>query len=379
MLVSLWYYPRRDIDPTDGDAGVSPTNTAFTKDRSMTIPASDRTALGREALETGAATRAFLAKNAEALADLGRRMARTAPRGIVTCARGSSDHASNYGKFLIETRLGHPVASVGMSVASVYNRDLDLKDMLFVTVSQSGRSPDLLRLTESAKRSGALVVGFVNDETSPLMQLCDIGLPLSAGPEKSVAATKSFLVSCAAYLGLVAAWTGDAALTKALHALPDAFDAAAELDWRPQIEGLKDERDLLIVGRGPGFGPALEAALKCKETSSLHAEAFSAAEVIHGPLGLVVPGFPALAFGQEDEAAPALRETIARFVGLKGRVMSALPAPGVELLPTVAGVDPVVAPLCQLLSFYIAVQHLALARGLDPDQPTNLRKVTETR
>lgn len=339
----------------------------------------NRTALGRETLETAAGARAQAARNAGVFADLGGRLDKNPPRFVVTCARGSSDHASVYGKYLIENYLGRPVASVGMSIASVYGHKLDLKDALFVAVSQSGRSPDLLRLTEMAKDAGALIVGFVNDEASPLMKLSDIPVPLCAGPENSVAATKSYLLSCFAYLNLTAAWSGNERLKAAAAALPDAFDKAAALDWWPALKEFENVRNMLVLGRGLSFGVALEAALKFKETSRLHAEAFSAAEVIHGPLGLVRPDLPVLAFGQTDEAEPTIRQTIERIVELGGPVWSAIDAPGTKRLPTVDGVDPVTAPLCQELSFYLAIQHLALARGINPDNPPNLRKVTETR
>ena len=345
----------------------------------MSLFPPNRTALGREALETAVGARSQLATRGALFADLGRRLRDKRPAAVVTCARGSSDHASLYGKYLIENFVGLPVASVGMSVASVYGRDLDLGGALFIAASQSGRSPDLLRLTESAKRAGALVVGFVNDETSPLFHLSDVAIGLSAGPETSVAATKSQLLTCLAYLNLVARWTNDERLSRAAEALPDAFDRAAELDWFPALSGLAATRNMLVLGRGSSLGAGMEAALKLKETSRVHAEAFSAAEVIHGPLGLVGPDLPVLVFGQEDEAAPTIRATIERMVDLGAPVLSALDAPGVVRLPTLEGIDPVIAPLCQLLSFYLAVQHLAAARGLDPDNPPNLRKVTETR
>ncbi|MDR3515873.1 MAG: SIS domain-containing protein [Azospirillaceae bacterium] len=339
----------------------------------------NRTALGRETLETAAGARIQATRYGALFAELGAHLRQTPPTSIVTCARGSSDYASVYGKYLFETRLGRPVASVGMSVASVYGRDLDLNGALFIAVSQSGRSPDLLRLTESAKRSGALVVGLINDEDSPLAALCDMPIGLCAGPELSVAATKSHLLAAAAFLNIAAYWSGEERLFAAAAALPAAFDAAAALDWWPAIETLKATRNMLVLGRGASFGTALEAALKFKETSRLHAEAFSAAEVIHGPFGLVGPDLPVLVFGQEDEAAASIRDTVARIVELGGPVLSALDVPGARRLPTVGGVDPIIAPLCQELSFYLAIQHLALARGLDPDNPTNLRKVTETR
>lgn len=345
----------------------------------MTLTQADRTALGREALETPDRVRAQFAKNEGAVKDLAQRLRKSPPRFVVTCARGSSDHASMYGKTLIENYAGRAVASVGMSIASVYGRSLDLKDSLFIAVSQSGRSPDLLRLTEMAKEQGALVVGFVNDETAPLLELADVAMPLCAGPETSVAATKSYLLSCAAFLKLVAEWTEDTHLLGAVDQLPGAFDAATQLDWAPALLKLQHARNMFVLGRGLSFGAALEAALKMKETSRIHAEAFSAAEVIHGPLGLAGTGLPVLAFGQEDEAADTIRATIARITALEGDVLSAIEAPEAVKLPTVPGVNPVIDPLCQLLSFYVAVQHLALTRGIDPDNPPNLSKVTETR
>ncbi|MDX5594802.1 SIS domain-containing protein [Pseudovibrio sp. SPO723] len=345
----------------------------------MTLTQAERTALGREALETPARVRVQFEKNAEVLNDLAARLRTKPPRFVVTCARGSSDHASMYGKTLIENFAGRAVASVGMSIASVYDRKLDLTDSLFIAVSQSGRSPDLLRLTEMAKDQGATIVGLVNDETAPLNELADVALPLCAGPEKSVAATKSYLLSCSAFLNLVAKWTDDKDLNEAVAQLPDAFEAATKLDWWPYLQQLQDTRNMFVLGRGLSFGAALETALKLKETSRIHAEAFSAAEVIHGPLGLAGTGLPVLALGQEDEAAQTIRDTIARITELEGTVLSAIDAPNTTRLPTVPGIQPVIQPLTQLLSFYVAVQHLAVSRGIDPDNPPNLRKVTETR
>ena len=344
------------------------------------VPAADdRTQLGREALETPARVRAHEADNAAIYRDLGRRLRAKPPRFVVTCARGSSDHAAVYGKYLIEKYVGRPVASVGLSIASVYGRTLDLTDGLFIAISQSGRSPDLLRLNEMAKSAGALVVGFVNDEASPLFEMSDVPVPLRAGEELSVAATKSYLLSCYAFLRLVAAWSGEAELLAAAESLPDALDAAIGLSWQPALAELVGSNDMFVLGRGLSFGAALEAALKLKETSRLHAEAFSTAEVIHGPFGLVGPNLPVLAFGQNDEAEPTIRSTIERVIEAGARAWSAVEASGAVLLQTVAGVAPTTQPLCQELSFYLAVQHLALARGLDPDNPPNLRKVTETR
>jgi len=334
-------------------------------------------AMAREAAQAAAAARRQIARCGDGFAELGARLRRHPPRFVVTCARGSSDHAASYGKYLIETELGCAVASVGPSIASVYRRPLVLADALFVTVSQSGKSPDLLRLTEAARASGALVVGFINDERAPLAALCDVALPLCAGAETAVAATKSFLLSGLAFLQLVAHWTGDAALADAVAELPGALDAASRLDWWPQLAPLAGATSLYAVGRGTGLGAALEIALKLKETCRLHAEAFSTAELLHGPLALVDRGFPVLAVGQDDDSAATTRAVIARLVELGADVRSTLDAPGAARLPTVPAA-PAIAPLCQVQSFYLAVHRLAAARQLDPDAPAHLRKVTET-
>jgi glucosamine--fructose-6-phosphate aminotransferase (isomerizing) len=334
-------------------------------------------ALAREAAQAGACARRQIDRCASQFAALGEALRRRPPRFVVTCARGSSDHAASYGKYLIETELGRAVASVGPSIASVYRAPLALADALFVTVSQSGKSPDLLRLTEAARTAGAVVVGFINDEDAPLARLCDVALPLCAGPETSVAATKSFLLSGLAFLQLVAHWTGDPALADAVARFPGALDAAAGLDWWPQLAPLTTATSAYVLGRGTGLGAAQEIALKLKETCRLHAEAFSTAEVLHGPVALVDRGFPVLAVGQDDDSAAGTRAAVAGLVELGARVCSALDVPGAEPLPTVDA-PPAVAPLCQVQSFYLAVHRLAAARGLDPDAPVHLRKVTET-
>ena len=345
----------------------------------MTAELPGSSALAREAMQAAACARRQIERCAAGFAELGERLRRRPPRFVVTCARGSSDHAASYGKYLIETELGRPVASVGPSIASVYRRrPLELADALFVTVSQSGRSPDLIKLTQAARAGGALVVGFVNDERAPLTELCDVALPLCAGTETSVAATKSFLLSGLAFLQLVAHWSGDPALGEAVARFPGALDAAARLDWWPALAPLAGATSLYALGRGTGLGAALEIALKLKETCRLHAEAFSTAEVVHGPLALVDRGFPVLVVGQDDDSAATTRALIARLVELGASVRSTLDVAGAELLPTPPDAPAAIAPLCQVQSFYLAVHRLALARDLDPDAPAHLRKVTET-
>jgi glucosamine--fructose-6-phosphate aminotransferase (isomerizing) len=335
-------------------------------------------ALTREAAETPDLAARQIARLSPTLRDLGARLRARPPRVVVTCARGSSDHAASYGKFLLETQIGTPVASVGPSVVSLYGAPLKLEGALFVAVSQSGRSPDLLSLTAHARANGALVVGFVNDESSPLADLCDVVGPLGAGPETSVAATKSYLLSGLALMGLVAHWSGQARALQTLEGAPERLAAAARLDWSPALDALRLAQGLFVVGRGASLGAAQEAALKFKETSRLHAEAFSSAEVIHGPLALAGPNFPVLALGQADASAPSFLQSVGRIAALGSPVWSTLEAPGAETLPTVPDVDPNLAPLCQTLSFYMALAGFARARGFDPDRPPHLAKVTET-
>lgn len=334
--------------------------------------------MATEAQEAAAGAARQIAIYPPLLGSLAQRLRERPPAFVVTCARGSSDHAASYGKYLLETTVGRAVASIGPSVVSTYGRAPHLADALFVVVSQSGRSPDLLRLTEAAQRSGACVVGMVNDEASPLVEHCDVVLPLCAGDERSVAATKSFLLSCLSFLQLAAAWADEPALRDAVGRAPAALAAAAALDWAPALVSFAAATSLYTVGRGVGLAAALEIALKLKETCGLHGEAFSSAEILHGPVALVGTGFPILALAQHDRTEPSVRATIARLVEHGARVHATLVMDHVTRLPTVADVPAVLAPLCFVQSFYAAVPQLAAARGHDPDAPPHLAKVTRT-
>jgi glucosamine--fructose-6-phosphate aminotransferase (isomerizing) len=174
------------------------------------------------------------------------------PRMVVTCARGSSANAAAFGKYLIERHLGIPVAKAAPSIMSVYRKALQLEGQLFLAISQSGRSEDLIESASRAKSSGAITVALVNDTNSPLASACDIVLPMEAGAELSVAATKTFVSSVAALLNFVATWTNEPEMTAALDRLPDRLAAAAELDW-PGSERVPAAQSLVTLGRGPTF------------------------------------------------------------------------------------------------------------------------------
>ncbi|KTE30094.1 MULTISPECIES: SIS domain-containing protein [unclassified Sphingopyxis] len=333
------------------------------------------TLMAAEAGQAAAAVAAMLAANAAAFATIGTRLRAAPPAAVVTCARGSSDHAATYAKYLIETMTGTPTASAALSVASLYDAPTLAGARLCLAISQSGKSPDLLAAVEAQKKAGAFVVALLNAEDAPLCALADVVIALKAAPEKSVAATKSYIASLAAIAALVAAWAEDDALGEALTALPGELAEAFALDWSAAIPAFADAQNLFVLGRGYGYGVAQEAALKFKETSSLHAESFSAAEVRHGPMAIVGDAFHVLAFGGSDRAAESVREAAAEFRGRGATVLLADPAGGD--LPAIAA-HPAIEPILLIQSFYRMASGLAIARGRNPDSPPHLNKVTET-
>jgi glucosamine--fructose-6-phosphate aminotransferase (isomerizing) len=339
----------------------------------------ESTLLFREAAEAADTVARQLERNDAQVRGLAQAL-RDAPQPfVVTCARGSSDHAATFAKYVIETQTGCATASASPSVESIYAVPLRLRGALYLVISQSGASPDLLRSAEAARASGARVVALVNAEASPLAALADTVIPLHAGAERSVAATKSFIGSLAAILHLVAHWCADASLLRDLQALPEQLRRAFSLDWSPLVEGLANAHDLFVLGRGYGLGAAQEAALKLKETCALHAEAFSSAEVRHGPMELVGPDLPVLLFAQQDEALAGALATVAGFRKSGAQVWTAAPgASGHGVLPIVPTAQPMCAPVLAIQSFYRAVNALALRRGRDPDRPPHLAKITET-
>lgn len=339
----------------------------------------ESTRMFREAQSASDAVRAQLRDDAQEIESLGAVIRQLAPRAVITCARGSSDHAATYAKYLIETRAHVLTASAAPSVSSVYGIDQDLRGCLFIAISQSGRSPDLLASVAAAKASGATVLALCNSADAPLVAAADHVVALRAGPELSVAATKSFLATLAALARLVAAWTGNTALQSALMELPALMDRAWQLDWTRALPLLQTAEHLYVVGRGLGLGAVQEVALKCKETCGLHAEAFSSAEVRHGPFTLLGPRFPALLLAQNDATRPGLEslgsELAAR--GIPVFVAGAAAGNGAHLLPSIECTAEL-GPILLVQSAYRMIANLAVRRGFDPDRPASLSKVTET-
>lgn len=341
------------------------------------------TLMAREAAEAADVVAVMLQTNRARLERLGARLRAEPPALVVTCARGSSDHAATYGKYLIETVVGLSVASGAPSVSSLYHARVEAGHTLLLAISQSGSSPDLLAVVEGYRSAGALAAAIVNVEESPLAAMAEYVLPLCAGHERSVAATKTFIASLAMQAALVAAWSGDVALSRAIDRLPAALDAVARgvrFILPPELTACDS---LFVLGRGLSLGVAQEAALKFKETCALHAEAFSAAEVRHGPMAIVRDGFPVIAFATSDAAGDSVRATAREFAERGARVgwvdaREVLPAGrGGTSLAELAG-HPALEPILMIQGFYFLINALALARNLDPDNPRFLSKVTRT-
>jgi glucosamine--fructose-6-phosphate aminotransferase (isomerizing) len=305
---------------------------------------------------------------------------REAPRHVVlTVARGSSDHAASYFASLVMSRTGVPVASLPMSVATLQQAPLQVRGQLALAFSQSGRSPDLIGTMTALRAAGALTVAAVNAPDSPLAAVCEWSLPLLAGPELSVAATKSYVAMLSLSAQLVAHWQRDDLLLTALRTLPGALHVAGTLDWSRAIDELRGVERMIVIGRGSGLAIAQEAALKLKETSGIQAEAFSSAEVRHGPMELIDRDYPLLVFAPRGPEQSGLIQ-LARDMQARGaRVLLAAPADVSEAsLPLTSTGHPALDPIAAILSFYVMAAGLSAARGRNPDAPRHLQKVTQT-
>lgn len=337
-----------------------------------------------EALEAPARVADLLAHDAAVYASLGERLRHAPPQGVVTLARGSSDHAAQHLAYLVMARLGQLVTSLPLSLLTLYDSPLHMRGLLALALSQSGRSPDLVEPTQALRRGGATTVALVNDTASPLAAAAAQVLPLHAGPEHSVAATKSFIAQLAAGTRLLAAWQGDAELARAVQALPEALARAARADWSAALAPLAGAQQLYVIGRGPGLAVAQEAALKFKEVAGMQAEAFSGAELAHGPMALVQPGWPVLVLAPRGPAQPGL-VALARQLHERGARALLAAAPGtahtdgLTVLPAEPTAHADLDAIALVQSLYLMLEALARLRGRDPDKPPGLAKVTLTR
>lgn len=334
----------------------------------------------QEAREAPAVVARQLAADDDAYRAFGRQLREHAPASVLTVARGSSSHAADFMAYLIMARLGRLVTSLPMSLITLYQSNIRCEGLLSLAFSQSGQSPDLVAPMRFFSGGGAVTAAFLNDADSPLAQSVQTVFALHAGQERSIAATKSFIAQMVAGARVTAAWQPDDDLAGALRALPEALARAAAADWSAAIDTLADADHLFVIGRGTGLPLAMEAALKFKETCALQAEAFSGAEIMHGPLAMIAPGFPLLVFAPRGPAQAGLVALAAEMKERGAQVLLAAPpgTPGANLPLVVApAVD--LDPIAAIQSFYPMVEALSRARGFDPDRPRHLNKVTRTR
>ena len=322
---------------------------------------------------------AQLAADSDRYVTLGAVLRAQAPAAAVTIARGSSDHAASYLAYLLMARYGQLVTSLPMSLVTLYRAPLITRGAVAIAISQSGRSPDLIEPIEVYRRGHGTTVAMVNDPDSPLAAASEWVMPLHAGAEKSVAATKSFICSLSAGARLAAHWQDDPELIAALGGLPEALRAACGLDWSAGIEVLAGADRMMVIGRGTGLAVAQEAALKFKETCAIQAEVFSSAEVQHGPMALVEAGYPMLVFAPRGPAQAGL-VTLAAQMRTRGARVLLASTPDIaerQLTLGTTGSDDL-DPIAAVQSFYLLVEAVARERGRDPDRPPHLNKVTST-
>ena len=337
------------------------------------------TLMAQEAAESATIVKRQILQNRDMCLDLHKLLMQKPVRMIATCARGSSDHAAAYIKYLAEIYLGIPVSSFAPSVGSIYKRPINLKDTLFWLVSQSGESPDLIDSIKWARKNGAFTLAMVNNEDSAAAKEAHFVLPLRAGQEKAVAATKSYIASLSAALQLIGTLAQDTSLLPAFESLPGDLKKSRQLSWETAVSGLAETENLITVGRGLSFGIALEAALKLKETAAIHAEAFSGAEFMHGPMALIKKKYPVIMFKQNDETSFESDKLAHRIEKLGARIYIAEQGSGSKRnLPVISGLHPAAAPIAMIQSFYFLAEKIAIARGCDPDSPALLSKVTRT-
>ncbi len=334
----------------------------------------------QEALAAPAVLAQQFALNQNVLTTLTEHLRQVKPTVAVTVARGSSDHAATFAKYLFEVEAGFITSSAAPSVYTLYQKKLPLKNCLVIGISQSGASPDIAEMLTTARQSGAITVAFVNETASPLAAAAEYVVPLAAGTEKAVAATKSYIATLGALIQFTALLTQNKKLLQTLAQLPDLLQQAAQADWSAAVDVYQRAHNTLVIGRGFSFPIAQEAALKLKETAKIHAEGFSGAELLHGPFALVEKNFPLLLFAQQDASFPSMLAIAERLQTLGAQVLFASAAPqtaGIHL-PVPACPHPVCEPLLMIQAFYLMAVRLSIARGFNPDVSVNLTKVTKT-
>lgn len=313
------------------------------------------------------------------IAAVAKRVAERGPRFVLLAARGTSDHAALYAKYLVEVRMGLPAGLVSLSTLTLYGARPDLRDVLFVAISQSGASPDLVDSTALARRGGALTVAVTNEPESRLAAVAELTVDLMAGPERAVAATKTYTAELLASYLLVESVLGRP--TTEAARLPELAERTLGIDVDAVASRYRFADRLVTTARGYCYPTAREAALKLMETCYISAQAFSGADLLHGPLAMIDQVVPVIAVVPDGPGGRAMAPVVDRLRErssdplVVGADAAAVPGGAVLAVPEVAEE---LSPLLTVLPLQRLAWRVALDRGSDPDRPRAITKVTET-
>ena len=311
---------------------------------------------------------------------IARRLAKADLRFVLVAARGTSDNAARYAQYALGLTCRLPVALAGPSLVTLYDSPLHLRGALVIGISQSGRSPDVVETVAAARLAGTPTLAIVNDPESPLARAAEDVIPIHAGVERSVAATKTYTAQLLAVALLASSLSGSRKHSEGLGALPDAVGDALDVEpaARRAAKGLAEAGRVVVLSRGLNYPTAHEIALKLKELALLEAEALSGADFRHGPIALAGPGLPAVVVSPPGTAPEADLAALAEELRRRGSPVLCIGPSGRGSLP-VPRLPELLSPIVSVIPGQLLAFHAARARGLDPDAPRGLTKVTETR
>lgn len=336
-----------------------------------------------ETLVSASIIEKILTEDRQVYRDLSHRLKKRPPESLLSLARGSSANAASYFDYLAMARIGIPAMSLPMSLFTLYNITSmgSLLTPAFI-FSQSGQSPDLLKTALILKDNGSLTAAIVNDVNSPIAKACHWILPLHCGEEKSVVATKSYIAQLFVSARIIAEWKDDIDLKTALNTVPSAIEKAiafGDKEWNNLSDCFANAKQLTIIGRGTSHNVAFEGALKIQETCTIAAEAYSGAEFKHGAIAIVNQDYPVLIIAPRGPAQKSLLQLAGEIREYGGKV---LVATSPELkdcdLPIAETGHYELDPITTIVSLYLAIEKLAIAKGYNPDEPAHMTKAVKT-
>ncbi len=349
------------------------------------------TRMREEILEQPTALEKALKEGRALARNLARRVNSFKPDFVLIAARGSSDNAATYARYILEAYTSLPVSLAAPSLFTLYHRQPNLKKAWVIGISQSGRSEDIVEVVRQGRQQGALTLALTNDPNSLLAQTAAEVMPFNVGPELSVAATKTYTAELALIALLAAEIGDDNGLRLGLDRLPASVAKALTLEDRlaalANQESYKNARHCLTLGRGYNFATALELALKLKETSYFFAAPYSTADFLHGPFALAEQSLPAILVGANGPAIPGLLELGHKLNQLGVEIVAIGDDQGLLKLPTspdrvfpldLQGIPEALSPAVGIVPGQLFALHLALARNYNPDEPRGLQKITNT-